>query len=124
MTVWNWFIPMILPMNTAATRRHWSHGAKQAKIWRELVWMLKTRGSRVSMDNFPLTLATVTVTRHSSAAVHPDIDNLHMAAKPVFDALVKCGLLKDDGPNVARNIRWRPSDRAGHGTMIGIEAEL
>mgnify|MGYP001576066970 CR=1 FL=1 len=120
MNSWAFFIPYLEPMNTSATRRHWSHAARQAAFWKDTIAKVNGAARRVPVSHFPLDRATVVVTRCSSTAKHPDIDNLQMAAKPLFDALVHCGILRDDGPEVERIITWRYAPRREQGTNIQV----
>ena len=107
-------IPVLPAMNTAATRRHWTAGARAAKQWTTLV-AAHLAGRRPPA---PLPRSRVTLVRLSSTV--PDYDNLVMSFKPVLDALVKLDVLADDGPTyVERVYRWeRARPKRG---MIGIE---
>ena len=95
----------LLPrMNTGHTRRHWSVGHREARRWTERlrVGMLMGRHKRPPK---PLKMALVRLWRKSSR--QPDFDNLVMSFKPVVDALVKLGLIEDDGPSqLDREYLW------------------
>jgi Holliday junction resolvase RusA-like endonuclease len=105
-------------MNTSATRRHWSFAHKQRRQWETWIVFGFKPGNK---PREPLKFARVTVTRVTAASKYPDIDNLHYACKPIFDALVSRGILADDGPEVERVIRWERGKRRKPETRIKIE---
>jgi Holliday junction resolvase RusA-like endonuclease len=109
-------VPILPPMNTSATRRHWAVHHRAVKQWRAIV-AAATAGLRPEK---PLQRSRVTLVRLSS--VEPDHENLAMSFKPVLDALVHCGVLVDDGPaHVERVYRWeKVAPRRG---MVGVRVE-
>ena len=116
-------IPRLPPMNTAATRRHWSHGHREAKLWREEV-ILITRGHRPPA---PLQRARITLTRRSST--RPDPDNLQTAFKPVVDALTRTRrnvpradvLWDDDSAHLDRVYLWEYAPPRKGGIRVRVE---
>ena len=81
-------------LNTRATRRNRFAQAAEAKRWQQIVltYVLAQGGGPPK----PLTVALVTLTRHSSR--EPDPDNLATSFKSILDSLVKAGVLADDKP--------------------------
>jgi Holliday junction resolvase RusA-like endonuclease len=111
----NVFVDYLPPMNTAHTRRHWSVAHKEKQQW---VKLMLVAFPKKKMPDQPLTKSQITITRMSSR--EPDFDNMVMAAKPIFDALKKHGVIIDDAPrNVKREYKWR-KERAKIGTLIEI----
>lgn len=82
------------PMNTA-DGMHWRKRKKLKDYWEAYVAM-KCVGLKPSE---PLPLAHVTILRSSSGRT-PDFENLAQGGKFILDGLVKCGVLKDDNPDV------------------------
>ena len=111
-------VPGLPPMNTATTRRHWSHGAKVAARWRQIIAALVGR----KKPAVPLPFAIVTLTRCSS--VEPDYDNLVMSCKPVIDALKHAGVVLDDkSKHLVRHYGWEYSPRGKGQLRIVIEQD-
>jgi len=111
----NVFVDYLPPMNTAHTRRHWSAAHKEKQKW---IKLLLIAFPKAKMPDQPLQKSEITITRMSSR--EPDFDNMVMAAKPIFDALQKRGIIVDDAPrNVKRDYRWR-KETERTGTLIEI----
>lgn len=83
-------IPILPRLPNQLLGAHWRTRAGHAKKWRELVWMYCEHTKPTS----PLARARLTLTRFSSR--RPDFDGLVGSFKATIDALVKCGVLKDD----------------------------
>ena len=87
------------PMNTSATRRHWSVAHREVKRWRAIVATYRPKPSQ------PLLYARVTCVRMSTR--EPDYENLTMSFKAAVDSLVHCGIVVDDSPaHMERIYRW------------------
>jgi hypothetical protein len=82
---------------------HWTKRRKYFLKWAWLVaayaecdghpndWERLPRASR------PIDPAAVRIVQYRKRLL--DIDNLYASCKPILDALVKCGLIKDDSPD-------------------------
>jgi hypothetical protein len=121
---------MLPPMNTKATRRHWSVLAKEATQWRDALVPM-TAGKRPPQ---PLGRARIVLTRCSASKVEPDFDNLVMSFKPIVDALTtsspnrngrwisRADVLADDSPKVLERVyRWEQCPLAEQGVTIEVE---
>ena len=111
-------VPGLPPMNTATTRRHWSHGAKVAVRWRQIIAALVGR----KKPAVPLPFATVILTRCSS--VEPDYDNLVISFKPVIDAFKHAGVIAGDGSeHLLRHYFWNFAPRGKGQLHILLQGE-
>lgn len=103
----------------AIGRKHWSFKQKESVLWRRLV---HEQCLIAKITDLRLNSAALTLTRHSSRA--PDSDGLVSSFKVVIDALVKCGVLKDDNFEVIGmpEYHWvkRPTKQGG---MITVKIQ-
>lgn len=96
----------------------WQARASHAKKWKQLV-MIHTNQFK---PNKPLTSAALTLVRMSS--VQSDFDNLTGSFKAVIDALVHCGILSNDTPEVIGHptYEWKKVKRGHGGILVRIES--
>lgn len=91
-------IPWVPKSLNASIDRGWHRNRKDGKAWDAFIWS-ETRGK---LPEKPLELASISITRHSHRML--DYDGLVGSMKPVVDALVSAGVLKDDSWSVLG--RW------------------
>lgn len=108
-------IDVLTPLNSARNK-HWRVKQKEREAFALLV-AASTLGAR---PDAPLQRASVWCVRRSTA--RPDYDNLVESFKIVIDALVRCGVLADDSPEVigVPSYSWQQSA----GGPTGIEFEV
>lgn len=82
---------------------HWAKRQKENKAWDLMV----ACAVRDKLPNSPLPKATITIIRHSYRFL--DYDGLVGSCKPVVDALVTAGVIKDDSWGVLG--RWLVDQR-------------
>lgn len=85
----------------ANARMHWAVKAKHNAAWKKNV------GLRILVNkpSIPFKQANMVCIRYSST--EPDFDGLVMSFKPVIDAFVSYGFLRDDKPsNLNVTYRW------------------
>lgn len=75
-------------------RSHWGKNHKENREWDNVIFFALLR----KLPPSPLTKAHLKITRHHYRTL--DFDGLVGSLKPVVDALVSCGVLKDDSWNV------------------------
>lgn len=104
-------IPGLPTMINKSKSFHWAKKAKEAKVWKALVFFhLK---SKDLLPATPYKKAEITFTRCSAAL--PDHDNLAISFKNVLDGLVEAGLIEDDSPkHVELSYGWEKA-KALHG---------
>lgn len=70
----------------------------------------------------PLEKAKLTLTRHSSR--QPDFDGMVHSFKRIIDALVKCGILIDDNPDVigSPTYKWAKAARGDGHIQVEVES--
>lgn len=93
------------------------------KVLNEVVKLLAIEARHLGgIPSIPFDVARVKLTRHSS--VQPDYDGLVSSHKSFLDALVRSGLLVDDGPKyvVEQSHTWEKAKR-GQG-FVTMEVEL
>lgn len=78
----------------AIGRSHWTVKAKEAKLWKELVFAKCIYKKPLK----PLEKATIHYERHSSHKI--DFDNLAISFKHPQDGLKMAGIIKDDSPDI------------------------
>lgn len=78
-------------------RTHWAERAKIKKKWN---WLIKAEKPKKHAG-----AVIVTYTRVSTQPM--DMDNLGASFKCIGDALVKCGVIEDDNPDVIQELRLR-----------------
>lgn len=95
-------IPLLLKLPNTLSGRHWSvHMAQRKKLRPMMELALQQYFGCIPMEK-----AAVTITRYSTGAVRPDVDNQFSSAKPILDLLlVRCekhphsfGIIIDDDP--------------------------
>lgn len=83
-------------------RMHWG---KRSKIKEQWQWLIKEQ--KPHMHDRPV---SITYTRVSTQPM--DLDNTAASFKPIGDALVKCGVIEDDSPDIVQEltVQWQKSD--------------
>lgn len=106
-----------LPLLNSAAHRRWSVLHREAQEWRTFIAVCVGRRAPLR----PLERARVVCTRRSTR--EPDADNLAWSFKPIFDALVRSGVLVDDSPVcvIERTYHWEPAPRGAGSIVIVVE---
>lgn len=81
---------------------HWTDRQELFDRW---IWLMKVAVSQAGHPSFDRAPVVVTVTRYSTNFM--DWDNFGASLKPVLDALVKCGVIADDNPEVIVSLSLR-----------------
>lgn len=89
------------PLLNVWQRMHWG---KRMKINEEWVWLIKEQALKIRPKRAKITFTRVSVRM-------ADYDGIGGSFKPVGDALVKCGVLKDDSPLYIDELvlKWKKS---------------
>lgn len=108
------FLPLRIQSQNRYQYRHWREYSRYAKNWKDAVLLLLGRGKK------PETFRRVTITSVRKREL--DYGNLVGGAKPVPDALVNAGWLRDDSPAWAEIAYYqrKPQPGEGEGTWVVI----
>ena len=111
------FILHGLPSLQRQVWSHWTKVRRERDQWRDLIAVVTARQRPAK----PLQKADVFFTRFSSA--EPDYTNMVASYKPIEDALVKLGILRDDSPQVivSREYAWERAPRGGGYIKVEIQ---
>lgn len=79
-------------------RMHWG---KRSKIKEQWIWLIKEQKPKKHPES-----VHITYTRVSSRKM--DLDNVGGSFKAIGDALVKCGIIEDDNPDIVKSLtlKW------------------
>lgn len=110
----SFFIPKLPPMlngEKGLLRMHWSRRKKLNERW---VWLIREQKPQKHSGRVIVEFTRVSTRR-------ADLDNIAASFKPVGDALVKCGVVKDDNSGVIKELRVKWEKGREQGVRIVIK---
>ncbi len=117
-------IPKMTPLLNEWQRMHWRTRKQVNEEW---MWWVRDQWCALPRyeGELPLLKCTVHIERHNYG-VFPDWDGLYGGLKPLIDALVKNGIIKDDNQKVITQLTAKSVKcKKGEGkTVVIIEEAL
>jgi Holliday junction resolvase RusA-like endonuclease len=100
---------------------HWRKRQEKAKLWHETIYNLCLEHKIEPIKDYPVIVETQTYFKDNRKR---DSSNYITANKLIEDGLVKCGILKDDGPDyILANFVYAPIRKAKENKTILIIRE-